>query len=130
MPSEYMNAYMAARRAQRRIQLKELLGGRCVECGSTRDLEFDHVDPATKLFDISNRIDASWQTLLVELAKCQLLCVTHHDIRTATQKSVEHGGGASGKKNCKCRPCRDRHNEYTRNYKRRARLNQRKLNGS
>lgn len=33
----------------------EALGGRCVECGATERLEFDHRDPSTKLFSLGKR---------------------------------------------------------------------------
>ena len=39
----YMRTYIMARRKVRRARLIELLGGRCVRCGSTDELEFDHI---------------------------------------------------------------------------------------
>ena len=38
-----MRTYIMARRKVRRARLIELLGGRCVRCGSTDELEFDHI---------------------------------------------------------------------------------------
>lgn len=100
------------------------LGGRCARCESTEGLEFDHVDRTTRVMDISAAIMAgwSWARLLEELAKCQLLCRPHHvekSLEVGDMLSVEHGGGASGKKNCPCGPCKSRKAEYMRNYKRR-----------
>jgi 5-methylcytosine-specific restriction endonuclease McrA len=43
----YMRTYIKARRKVRRARLIELLGGQCVRCGSTDELEFDHIDPET-----------------------------------------------------------------------------------
>jgi hypothetical protein len=37
-------------------KLIEELGGECVVCGTKEELEFDHVDPATKLFTIGAKI--------------------------------------------------------------------------
>ena len=92
----------------------------------TEDLEFDHIDSVTKSFEISVGIANCYSRarLQVELLKCQLLCKScHHqksidygDIRT-----VEHGGGKSGKHDCKCDPCHLKKNEYLRNLKRRKR---------
>jgi 5-methylcytosine-specific restriction endonuclease McrA len=59
------------------------LGGCCAACGSTEGLEFDHIDPATKKFDIG---DGIWQkaeiTFWLEVEKCQLLCRPHHVDKT------------------------------------------------
>jgi hypothetical protein len=30
-----------------------MLGGRCVRCGANEDLEFDHIDPSTKVFAVT-----------------------------------------------------------------------------
>jgi len=31
----------------------DILGGKCIKCGSLENLEFDHIDPSSKLFTIS-----------------------------------------------------------------------------
>jgi 5-methylcytosine-specific restriction endonuclease McrA len=79
---EYMRAYMAERRARIRAELVVWLGGHCAWCGSTEDLEFDHIDPATKLFAIASGLDRPRAQLLAEVAKCQLLCAPHHREKT------------------------------------------------
>lgn len=74
--NDYQNAWMARRRADG----IEMLGGRCVVCGTTERLEVDHIDRSTKT---SHRIWSwSWQRIVVELAKCQLLCHQHHFEKT------------------------------------------------
>lgn len=113
--SHYMAKYMAERRRNRRKQLIEMLGGKCVRCGSTDNLEFDHIIPATKSFTISSAkaLDGPWERLLEEAAKCQLLCSECH--RRKTKECGETGGGhnriddhgteAMYQKGCRCDPC-------------------------
>lgn len=93
------------------------LGGECVDCGSTSHLEFDHVNPDVKSATISTILLHSWTKILAELAKCTLRCSKCHRGRTVIQAAVEHGGGASGKKNCKCGLCRKKKSEYMKNWK-------------
>lgn len=68
----------------------ELLGGKCVQCGTTESLEIDHIDPATK---VSHRI-WSWskERRLAELKKCQILCSGCHK-----RKTLEYAGIAPSK---------------------------------
>ena len=96
-----------------------MLGGKCIDCGSTDNLEFDHIDPENKDFCISNYMTYPSSLVDAELAKCTLRCKSCHSSRTRTQNSVEHGAGASGKRNCRCEPCRLRKAEYMRDYYRR-----------
>jgi 5-methylcytosine-specific restriction endonuclease McrA len=55
-----------------------MLGGRCVRCGSTEDLEFDHIDPTTKWFPVGAGMSRAWDVLVEEALKCQLLCPPCH----------------------------------------------------
>ncbi len=59
----------------------------CVDCGE-RDpvvLEFDHI--REKLFDIgANLRDLTWQSLLDEIAKCEVVCANCHRRRTARRR--------------------------------------------
>ena len=61
-----------------RIKAIAYLGGRCVNCGSTNDLQFDHREPGTRRFSITERIGGRWSTIEAELVKCQLLCFECH----------------------------------------------------
>lgn len=66
--------------AERRLKGLNLLGGKCVQCGSSEKLEVDHKDPSSK---ISHRIWSwSWQRIEDELSKCQLLCRACHIRKT------------------------------------------------
>jgi len=69
-----MRTYIKARRKVRRARLIELLGGRCVRCGSTDELEFDHIDPETKVFAVGSDMSRAWDKLVEEALKCQPLC--------------------------------------------------------
>ena len=80
---EAMRAYMAERRARIRAEFVNLLGAKCVQCDVRVGLEFDHVDPKTKLFSIASGLDRPRAELLAEVAKCQLLCSFHHKKKTA-----------------------------------------------
>ena len=56
------------------------LGGKCVECGSTELLQFDHINPLEKSFTITSNFHR--KDLDEELAKCQLLCWECHMEKT------------------------------------------------
>lgn len=102
-----------------RATLISYLGGECIECGSTEDLQFDHVDPATKVYDVSSyltRVEIPsyiWE----EIEKCQLLCKPHHKAKSDLELEVGHGEGKWGKRNCKCEPCKKRKREAMREYR-------------
>lgn len=74
-------------RKERRQYLEEYLGGKCVRCGTSERLEFDHIIPADKSFTIgSNMTCFSLEELILEVDKCQLLCRPCH-----IQKGKENG---------------------------------------
>jgi hypothetical protein len=58
--------------------LIEKMGGKCIECGCKETLEFDHIDPSTKSFNIAAGYTKPKEILLEEVAKCQLLCNKCH----------------------------------------------------
>ncbi|RYG94841.1 MAG: hypothetical protein EON57_17670 [Alphaproteobacteria bacterium] len=95
------------------------LGGKCVHCGETnRDiLEFDHLEQTTKLWNIASMWNRP-RELEIELKKVRLLCYSCHKARTKVQMSVEHGGGKSGRKGCKCELCLAKKAEWQREYRR------------
>ena len=69
-------------RTNRRLHLIERLGGKCVECGTTKSLQFDHINPLEKSFDISKKMTAPLDVLYPEIDKCQLLCPKCHIEKT------------------------------------------------
>jgi hypothetical protein len=119
--NEYMAAYMKRRRKSRKAQLILMLGGSCIDCGTTEGLEFDHRNPSDKKFGVTMGLDKPWQVILDEAAKCDLRCSPCHRSKTTRLQengSVDHGGGVSGKRNCPCPPCRARKTEYNKRYNR------------
>ncbi|WP_419538486.1 HNH endonuclease signature motif containing protein [Mycobacteroides franklinii] len=83
-----------------------------MKCGSTEDLEIDHIDPATKV----STINFSWgkKKLASELAKCQTLCKSCHRLKTnqdlkswrirkACPSTTAYRAG------CRCDGCREAH---------------------
>lgn len=125
---EYLKNYMATRRAERRAKLIELAGGSCNECGSTANLEFNHIDRKKKSFGLSGAgLDKAWATILEELEKCELLCQTHHKSYTKNQwnnaelaawnkglrAGYEHGTARSyDDLKCRCPRCRLAKKQY------------------
>lgn len=113
------SGYDNSRYRQRRAELLRLLGDSCADCGAVDHLEIDHVIPALKSFNISKRWNTPIHELMPELMKCQLLCSSCHEEKTEAQVEaarIPHGGGLSGRKGCKCAPCRQRKSEYSRAY--------------
>ena len=115
----YMAEYMLNRYHRNRAILIEELGGKCIDCGSTVNLEFDHAESSDKEFDLAKGHSFSLEKLRKEVAKCVLRCRRCHIEKTRKFDlgAVEHGGGVSGKRNCPCKPCKDRKAEYMRTYK-------------
>jgi len=59
----------------------EYKGGKCIRCGYVRcirALQFHHLNPAEKDFQISRGTTVSWEKVQVELDKCILVCANCH----------------------------------------------------
>ena len=70
---------------RQRIKVKkrcvEYKGGKCQECGysgSMRGLGFHHRDRKQKEFTLSQKMSWSWNRLVTELDKCDILCARCH----------------------------------------------------
>ena len=62
----------------------------------------------------------SYEKLVEEMKKCQLLCRRCHLEKSREAKdlgNVDHGGGLSGKRNCKCDPCKAKKAAYMKSKK-------------
>jgi 5-methylcytosine-specific restriction endonuclease McrA len=99
--NDYQKAWLAKRRDE-----WFTTNGPCKICGSTIDLELDHIDRATK---VSHRV-WSWseERRNKELAKCQALCNACHKDKTRIEnlKSLDHGTRSLYRLGCRCNPCR------------------------
>lgn len=83
-----INTYKRIQINDRREETREklinyLLNHPCVDCGNSdfRVLEFDHIF-GNKNYNISDMIGYKWQTILSEIAKCEVVCANCHVIRT------------------------------------------------
>ncbi len=116
----YMNDYMKIRYHRRRAEWIESLGGKCIDCESIENLEFDHDDASKKQYDVSKML-GGWSNakLQLEISKCVLRCKSCHLIKTLREgdlKNVNHGGGITGKRNCRCELCNPLKKEYAKRY--------------
>ena len=118
--NEYMRVYVGKRYHRRRKEAIEKLGGKCAKCGSTEDLEFDHIDRTTKTADIAKLWTYKEHLFWEEVEKCQILCKTCHQ-----DKSIEDLGFTKAKGNhgtissiryCKCELCKNAKREYMKEY--------------
>lgn len=90
--------------------------GPCVDCGSSENLEVDHVDPLSK---ISHNV-WSWREdrRLNELAKCQVRCAKCHMIKTVREFKERFTKDRHGTrrqylaKGCRCDLCRTEYSRY------------------
>lgn len=63
--------------------LREVKAVPCKDCGRhvPGQMTFDHIDPSTKKFTIAHGWYKSVQTLLAEIAKCEVVCGSCHRMR-------------------------------------------------
>lgn len=116
----YMREYQKRRYQLRRAMFIEEMGGKCALCSSTESLEFDHIDPSTKSFNVGDRLsNRNEESVRQELQKCQLLCSPCHKEKSRSSASFGHGGGKTGVRNCRCALCAPLKNAYMRELKRR-----------
>lgn len=111
---EKQKAHNLALWAQRRPMLIALLGGKCIKCGTIKELQFDHIDPNSKSYEIIELKTAKLDRLLQEIAKCQLLCKSCHKIKSAEERKrpIPHGTHAGYCRGCRCEDCKEAHSKY------------------
>jgi hypothetical protein len=83
--------------AERRALLDKIkLGRGCIDCGYNAHpaaLHFDHREPEKKLFKIAQGLCRRLESLLAEVAKCDVRCANCHAVKT-----IERNEGAKGRK--------------------------------
>jgi hypothetical protein len=80
--------------------------GPCIDCGSWKNLEIDHIDPSKK---IDHRV-WSWseQRRVEELSKCVVRCKDCHKKKTAADRAARMKHGTYGMwigRHCRCELC-------------------------
>lgn len=71
-----------------REKIADLKSGPCADCGLRFHpvcMDFDHRDPSEKVRNISAMVAQNWETIEIEIAKCDLVCANCHRIRTSKQ---------------------------------------------
>lgn len=74
---------MHAKRREWLNQIKTQRG--CTVCGYNQHpaaLDFDHRDGEVKLFTVAHRLTRTWDSILEEIDKCNVVCACCHRIRT------------------------------------------------
>lgn len=78
---------MKLRYKQRRDAAIVYLGGKCIDCGRTSELEFDHKNPKDKSFNMGEIFAGKRKEVLqAEVDKCELRCIPCHGHRTSLQR--------------------------------------------
>ncbi len=97
----------------------ERLGGKCVQCSTTEDLEFDHIDPSKKEYNVSKILDSyPKEKLEEEFSKCQLLCNGCHKEKNKIDNGEAKHGSLSMYVHykCRCDLCRKASSDYRKIY--------------
>jgi hypothetical protein len=106
---------------ERRDAAIKFLGGECVICVTTHQLEIDHVDPTTKSYPFERMYRLCEEKFWDEIKKCQLLCKTHHYEKTMLQNGksyAEHGSLTMYTHHkCRCDLCKQANREQSRKYR-------------
>lgn len=67
---------------------KELKSAPCMDCGVVRlpaAMDFDHVQGA-KFLDLARMSQMSWELVVGEIAKCDVVCANCHRVRTRDRR--------------------------------------------
>lgn len=91
------------RRYRNKLSAVNMLGGECNRCGYNEHisaLEFHHIDPNNKEFEIGDFINKSWDFIKEEIKKCELLCSNCHRVEHSKhdEKLIKESISYNGKK--------------------------------
>ena len=110
--NEYNKRYYQLNKERRRAQIRErndvaikrnqlylleyLQGKTCILCGFSyhRALQFDHRDPDAKKVEIATMVSSpySWDAIMEEIGKCDVLCANCHSIKTCESRNFYKAG--------------------------------------
>ncbi len=116
MPTkEYIREY----RKKRKQLALDMLGGKCVVCGTEDNLHFDHITPENKVNEISSMFTSNINVFIDEVKKCQLLCSDCHIEKSINEgdylinrKSWEHGVSGYINQKCRCEICKEQYRVF------------------
>ena len=80
--------------------------GPCVLCGSSDNLEVDHIDPDLKTMNPRSIWSRKQESRDKELENCQVLCYSCHKEKTSLWRLKEHGTMGRYSHGCRCDDCR------------------------
>lgn len=86
------------------VNLMKLDAGVCHDCGLTITedtlyrFDFDHRDPTTKRFTLSAAKTYSDETIIEEIAKCDVVCKNCHADRTHAQRHILNAKKSQGRR--------------------------------
>lgn len=84
-----IHKYKAKVRLAQRLYIKRLKEVPCKDCGVEYPyyvMDFDHRDGNTKLRNVGANASYGWKMLKEEVAKCDVVCVNCHRIRTSQRR--------------------------------------------
>lgn len=118
---EYMRQYMRERARNFRKNLLKEFGGKCIQCGSKKDLHFDHINKKKKRKRVSDLHSVNDKDVKREKKNLQLLCRNCHKKKTHEAwdygvKKTKCGTVWMYKKyKCRCKKCTQAFKEYKKN---------------
>jgi hypothetical protein len=80
--------YERKRRTEIRAAISEAKAVPCTDCHVEYPpfvMQFDHLDPAVKLFNIGSFTNQTMDQVRAEIAKCEVVCANCHALRTFTR---------------------------------------------
>ena len=82
---EYKDPGHRAHRLRRMERMDRLKDNPCSDCGrifSPEAMDWDHRDPREKIGNVSQMLRWSWDKVLIEVSKCDLVCSNCHRVRS------------------------------------------------
>jgi hypothetical protein len=86
--NSYMKNYMLRAYHKKMQKMLDFLDGKCVICGTDKNLQIDHIYSSDKRFSLAKLWSYSWNIIEEELRKCQCLCSKHHLDKTKAEGSL------------------------------------------